>query len=85
MNCESSTDIYIYYHIYNRSWKPAIKHRDLILALCDDLQVWDGGGCGRFKREGIYIYITVSLYCTAEMIQHCNYPSIKKKDKTNFF
>ena len=25
--------------------------------LCDDLEGWDGGGGGRFKREGVYVYM----------------------------
>ena len=36
--------------------------------LCDDLDVWDGGGSGREVPEGgdICIHIDDSLRCTAE-------------------
>ena len=31
-------------------------------ALCDGLEVWNGGG-GRLKNKGIYIYTTMSNSC----------------------
>ena len=51
--------------------------------LCDDLDGWDRRGGGRFKREGICIYIQPSLCCTAETntTWESNYTSILKKGK----
>lgn len=36
---------------------------------------WDGGSCGRFRREGIYKYIQLPHYVIQqELTQHCSYP-----------
>ena len=38
-------------------WEAAVWHRELSSVLCDDLEGWDGGSGGRFKREGVYVYM----------------------------
>ena len=38
-NCETRFDMCK----KNSYWEPAIKHRELCLALCDDLEGWDEG------------------------------------------
>ena len=47
--------------------------------LCDDLDGWEVGIGGRFKREGIYVYIQL-IYSAGKqkMTQHCK-ATIKKK------
>ena len=41
--------------------------------LCVDLDEWDGGGVGgRFKREGIYVYIELIHFSVQKKLtQHC--------------
>ena len=31
-------------------------HVEFSLALCDDLEGWDGGDLGSLRKEGIYVY-----------------------------
>ena len=39
-------------------WEFAVWLRKLKQGLCISLEEWDGGGMGgRFKREGIYVYL----------------------------
>ena len=52
--------------IWNNEWEPAIKHRELNLPLCDDLDGWDGVGCTGAPRGGdICMHMADSLPCTA--------------------
>lgn len=51
---------YIYDHMSNRQsvGKLLCMAQELSSVLCDDLKGWDGEvGEGRFKREGMYVYI----------------------------
>ena len=45
----------------NSDYNGVIPNRDLSLVLWEDLEEWDRGKVqGRFKKEGIYIYIQLS-------------------------
>ena len=53
--------------------------------LCNDLEGWGGGIGGRFKREGIYIYIQLILFVVQQKLtQHCYYASIKQNNIINW-
>lgn len=43
------------------------------MVFCDDLDEWDVGRGGRFKRAGIYIHILIadSHKFTQKLTQHC--------------
>ena len=55
--------------------------------LCDNLEWWDGVGCGREAQKGgaICILMADSHCCMAETnaTLQSNYPPILKKHKTN--
>ena len=40
--------------------------------LRDDLERWDGAAGGRYKKEGIYVYIWMIYFVVHQkLIQHC--------------
>ena len=47
-------------------WEAAVQHRELSSVLCDDVEGWDEGVGGRFKREGMDVYIQLSHSYTAK-------------------
>ena len=58
--------------IWNNEWEPAIKHRELNLPLCDDLDGWDGVGCTGAPRGGIYVCIwLIHFPVQQELTQNC--------------
>ena len=71
--------------------------RKLKQGLCMNLEGWDGEGDGRFKREGVYVYLRlihvevewkITKFCKAIILQQKN--KLKKKKlwqspKSSFF
>ena len=51
----------------------ALRHRELISVLCDNLEGWDGGLLGgKLKREGFYIYLQlIHMVVQQKLAHHC--------------
>ena len=60
-------------------WGPAVQHREPYPVFC-------GGLCGKIigKRMDVYICVTESLCCTAEMITTCKSTILLKNEKRKF-
>ena len=54
---ESNTETYITICKLDSQREFAVRLRKLKQGLCINLEGWDGQGDGRFKREGIYVYL----------------------------
>ena len=61
-------------------------YRELSLVLCDILEGCDGGWVGgRFKREGIYVYILLIHFVVQQKpTQHCKAIMLQLKKKSTF-
>ena len=58
MNGKSDMETYITICKIHYQWEFAVWLRKLKQGLCINLEEWDRGGMGgRFKREGIYVYL----------------------------
>ena len=48
-----------------------LQHRKLSLALCDDLEGWDGKVGGRLKTEGLHVYLwLIHIVVPQKLTQH---------------
>ena len=54
---QGNMEAYITICKIDTQWEFAVCLRELKQGLCINLEGWDGEGDGRFKREGIYVYL----------------------------
>ena len=54
---KSNMETYITIYKIDSQWEFAVWPRKLKQGLCINLERWDGGMGGRFKRQGIYVYL----------------------------
>ena len=58
------------------------KRDKLCIALCDTLDGWGGEVGGRFRREGVYVYMELShLVVQQKLTQHCKSAILQSKKK----